>query len=224
MGTAHADKQYTLADLETLVAERSYEEAVAHLGDVAPSQRTPKWTEVAASATVGLLGTLSEEAKLPAIDAIDRTYPQLKKSAKYAQARAEHGVIGLASCYRSWRPSACSQLGTRLADERALTIEVARTAANHDAEVSVTLFKRVLDNTLCRDEALATATLRVISQSTPAADARAIVQACWDGVKAKLVDAFDHASKGSYLYKNTCDLLEAKGALSSLQLKRCRAK
>lgn len=224
MGTAHADRHYTLADLEVLVAERSYEEAVAHLGDVAPAQRTPRWTEVAASATAGLLGTLSEEAKLPAIDAIDRTYPQLKKVAKYAQARAAHGVIGLASCYRAWRPSACSQLGSRLADDRAVTIEVARTVANHDADLSVTLFKRVLDKTLCRDEALSTATLRVISQTAPAVDARAIVQTCWDDVKAKLVDAFDHAGKGSYLYKNTCDLLEAKGALSSLQLKRCRAK
>lgn len=225
--TAHADKQYTLADLETLVTDRSYEEAVAHLGDVAPSQRTPKWTEVAASATAGLLGTLPDEAKLGAIDAIDRTYPQLLKSATYARARARHGTVGLASCYyRTWRSAECSKLGLRFADggDRALTIDVARLTARRDATLSVTLWTRVLDKTTCRDDELQRATIAAISRTAPAPEARAIVQTCWEDVKGDLIEAFDRAGKGSDLYKNTCDLLGAKGALSSLQLKRCRAK
>lgn len=221
---ARADKPYTLADLETLVADRSYEEAVAHLGDVAPSQRTPKWTDVAASATAGLLGTLPDDAKLGAIDAIDRAYPVLRKTVTYARARAQHGVTGLASCYRASRD--CGKLGLKLAEggDRGLVIDVARVTAPRDPELSVTLWRRVLDKATCRDPALTQATIAAISNTTPATEARAIAQTCWDDVKGALVEAFDHAGKGGYLYKNTCDLLEAKGALSSLQRKRCRAK
>lgn len=221
---ARADTPYTLADLETLVAERSYAEAVAHLGDIAPSQRTPKWTEVAASATAGLLGTLPDDAKLGAIDAIDRAYPVLLKSATYGRARGQHGIAGLASCYRTQRD--CRTLGLRLADggDRGLVIEVARVTAPRDPELSVTLWKRVVDKAACREELLKQATVAAISNTTPATEAREIVQTCWEDVKGRLVEAFDRAGKGSYLYRNTCDLLEAKGALSSLQRTRCRAK
>lgn len=223
------DKRYTLADLEALVVGSSYHEAVAHLSDIAPAQRTPKWLEVGAAATAGLLGTLPDDAKLLAIDAIDRSYPQLVKTAKYARARAEHGVIGLASCYQS-RESECAQLGLRLADggDRALVLEVARITTVHgNAVEAVSLFKRALateTKKTCRDEQLRRATIAALSRTAPATDARAIVQTCWDDVKDAVVQAFDQAGKGSEVYKNTCDILEAKRALSSLQLKRCRTK
>jgi hypothetical protein len=225
--TADDKQRYTLGDLEVLVANRSYQEAITHLGDVAPAQRTAKWEEVGALAASGFVASLPDDTKLPAIDAIDRQYPQLAKSPKFARARAEHGVVGLESCYRGrYRVGDCTTLGVRLADgaDRTLVVDVARVVAKHDPVQAVSLFKRVLTKDTCRDEQLKRATVTALSQVAPATDARAIVQTCWSELREPVMQAFDQAGKSGNVYKNTCDLLEAKGVLSSLQLKRCRAK
>jgi len=44
---ADKDKKYTLADLKALVKDKAYKEAVVHLGDVAPSERTAEWQDIA---------------------------------------------------------------------------------------------------------------------------------------------------------------------------------
>jgi hypothetical protein len=221
------DKRYTLADLEALVSERAYQEAITHLADIAPAQRTAKWLEVAASAAAGLLATLDDTAKVFAVDAIDREYPQLAKSAKYAQARAEHGIVGLVACYRDRDFTECAKFGERLASgtDRKLVLEVARVTTKYgDAAVAAPLFKRVLDKSLCGDEQVRRAAIASIERIVPATDARAIIQTCWDGLKDAVVEAYDQAGKGSNVYKNTCDILEARKLLSPLQQKRCRAK
>jgi hypothetical protein len=224
---AHADDhKYTLADLKTLVGDNAYQEALQHVGDVPPAQRNADWIEVAATAAAGVLATLPADdgSTIVMIDMIDREYPQLMKSAKYTKPRAELGVDGLGGCFRM--RDDCMPVALRFAgSDRALALATAKNTVVHDAAGTVTLLKRVMDPKLCREEALQRAVLAGLDRkpdSAIATDARSMMMTCWDVVKESVAKAFDEASKGSDVHKNTCDVLKAKRMLSPLQVKRCK--
>ena len=51
---AHAeDKKYSLADLKSLVDEKHYLEAMAHMSDIAPSERKTEWKDLLGMAATG---------------------------------------------------------------------------------------------------------------------------------------------------------------------------
>jgi len=224
---AHADdaRRYTLADLETLVSQQAFDEALAHAGDVPPSQRTQRWTDVTAAAAAGMLASLTDDAALIfAIDAVDRQFPQLLRTTKYTKPRGELGLKGLAACWR--RSDECGKLALRFVEgDPKLAIDVARLAARNEDTIALSLFFRAFDTKLCTDDHLQRAMLAGLNrdrESTPAAEARSIMLRCWDAARPLVLKAFDDAGKHSYLHKNTCDVLTAKNLLSSLQAKRCK--
>jgi len=229
------DKKYALADLKTLVGEKAFQEAFVHLGDIAPSQRTADWIDLAATASAGVLATLPTDdgSTLVMIDGIDREYPQLLKAAKYTAVRAELGVKGLAGCFRATRRGDCLRLATRLVDgsaDRKLALDVAKLTVTHaNAADAVPMFARALDpkatKLVCGDDQLRRAVIGGLDRapaSTTATEAKSLMTTCWDTVKDAVAKAFDEASKGSDVHKNTCDTLKAKRMLSPLQAKRCK--
>ena len=230
---AHADdRKYTVADLKTLVGERAFQEAFTHLGDIAPTQRTAEWIDVAATAAVGVLQALptDDASAIAMIDAVDREYPQLLKATKYTKVRAELGVKGIAVCYQRMDTEECVRAATRFvaASDREVTIEVARTTTPHAAAAALAMFKQAFDPKdpkLCKDERLQRAMIAGLwtTEGKPTAtDARSLMTSCWDGVKDAIVKTFGEAGKNSDFHKNTCDVLKAKRLLSSLQAKRCK--
>ena len=222
---AHAETKYTLADLESLIATKSYKEAFVHLADIAPSQRTGRWLDVASAAATGVLGTVSAEdgATLAVIVDIDREYPQLLGSASYLKTRATLGLAGLAGCYRTLNDfEPCMQMGAKLVEgDRKLAIDAAGVTARWNAIEASTLFAR--DAKLaCKHEALPRAVVGALGYRDADA-AKTLMTTCWDAVKDEVVKAFDQAGKKSAFHANTCPTLAAKRLLSPLQTKRCRS-
>lgn len=221
------DKRYTIADLETLVADGAFKEALVHAADVAPAQRTGRWTDASASAATGVLASMpvDDGSAIVAIDTIDRELPQLLKSARYLKVRGELGVKSLAGCFQ--RSDDCGPLATRLVDgDRSLAVAVAKVTTAWNADTALALWRRALDAKPCKTDELKRAMVTGLGRapdSTPAGDARAIMTTCWDQMKDAVVKAFDDAGKGGYVYKNTCETLAAKRMLSSLQAKRCKS-
>jgi hypothetical protein len=224
---AHADdaRRYTLADLETLVSQQAFDEALAHAGDVPPSQRTQKWTDVTAAAAAGALASLPDDASvILAIDGVDRQFPQLLKTTRYTRPRGELGLKGLAACWR--RSDECGKLALRFVEgDPKLAIDVARLAARNDHTVALSLFFRAFDPKLCPDEQLQRAMIAGLNRdrdSTPATEARSIMLRCWHATRPLVLKAFEDAGKRSYMHRNTCDVLASKNELSPLQAKRCK--
>ena len=231
-GTAVAqDRRYTVADLEALVAQKSYREALAHAADVAPADRKAAWVDVTAAAAGALLTTVEPEAAILMIDELDREYPALLAAAKYTKPRNAQGPKGLAVCFqREGSVDACFVIAQRFVEhtkDAAVTLAVAKLAraSGHAAE-AVPLFERVIagSKTGCKD---ADAKLAVIAglglpgETATATTARALATTCYAEMKTELLAAFDQASDG-YVGKNTCELLSAKKAISGLQQQRCR--
>jgi len=224
---AHADDtRYTLADLESLVANKAFQEALVHASDIPPTQRTQKWIDVTATAAGGVIASLTTDdgATLIAITEIDRRYPQLLKSASYVKLRGELGIKGLAGCFDVSRD--CGELALKLVEGDArLAFDVAKVCVANDNVVAVALFARGFDTKLCKDEKLQRAMMAGLEfdrESKTAGEARTLMTKCWNAVETKIVDEFGSAGKGSRFHKNTCDVLAAKKLLSALQLKRCK--
>jgi hypothetical protein len=229
--TAHAHPKLTLADLKALIAQDADKEAFVHLGDVPPSERKADWTDVAATASAGVLATVNTDdgTTIALIDEIDRDYPQLVKAPKYAKARAFLGVKGLAGCFAQvYGGDTCTELAVRFvdhaSDDRVLALSVAKLVRQQGGSASaVPLFKRVLagkDKSACKDEDAKIAIVAGLDVAN-ATDAKALVATCWDSIKDDVVKAFDGAGNDGDLKHNTCEILMAKKLLSPLQIKVC---
>ncbi|HEU0034509.1 MAG TPA: hypothetical protein VFQ53_27990 [Kofleriaceae bacterium] len=233
-------KPYTLADLKTLVAQKSYKEAVDHLSDVAPSERTAEWNDIAAQAAAGYVGGLSNDdlvVKVVAIEQVDSDYPQILKNAKYTKVRADIGLKAYAACFeKSWWLDECLQHAVKFVEADAsngdLALKMAklvRKSAN--AYVAVPHFKRALAAgkanaaAICKDEDLKLAIvagLGLPSDYDNAKDSRAIASGpCWDALKKPIVDQFK-AEEGGYFKDNTCDMLKAKKVMTAEMSKQCK--
>ncbi len=235
------DTKYTVADLKALVADGSFREAFLHIGDVPPAQRKGDWIDVAANAAGGALGTLDTDdgSIAMAIDQIDKDFPQLRKSTKYAKPRAELGFKGLEGCFAqtdgywsSYGLENCVKLALRFVDnsggDRALALKVAKLARRSmNAQHSAVFFTRALapkDASACKDrdlELAMVAGLGLPPDHANAAAARELMTTCWATLKAPVVKAFDESSAG-YLGRNVCDQLVATKSISGLQLKQCQ--
>src|SRR5262249_43835166 len=145
-----AARPYTLPDLKSLVAKKSYGEAVQHLTDVAPADRGPDWLDVAASASAGWLATLPADTGAPPapIDSRHRDFPELVKVRRYAAVRRELGPRGVAGCLHARAVDACVALALRFVDraggDAALALRVAKLARTETTTGAIPLFRRAL--------------------------------------------------------------------------------
>jgi hypothetical protein len=242
VSTALADKKpYTLADLKTLVSQKSYKEAVAHLTDVGPSERNADWLGVAVDAAAGYIGGLSNDdlaAKILEIERIDSEVPQILTSTKYTKVRTEIGLKGFESCFgHSYAHSECFQHAIKFVDADAKNAELAlkmaklvrRNTTPHGGAAS--FWKRALDAagknaaSVCKDEDMK---LVVVSgfnipyRYEDSATVRAMVTgACWDTFKKVVVEELKENSEESYERINTCEILRTKKAMTSELEKLC---
>lgn len=234
--TVHADKAkpYTLEDLKTLVSQKAFEEAVGHLGDVPPSERKAEWLDVASTAAAGYVSSLSSDQVAYAIDAIDRSFPQVLKSDKYTKARVEHGLKGYAKCLAGG--DGCLEQAMKFIDndpgnsELALKMGKVVLRSFSSKYTAAPYFQRAAAGkgaaAACKDEDLKTSlvsALAVPKSYDAAAAGRAIADLCWTEQKKLVLDHFNEAAKdgNSYVRANTCEILKAKKALSPDQTRIC---
>lgn len=227
-------KPYALADLKALVAQKAYEEAVGHLGDVPPSERNAEWLDVAATAAGGLLTQLPTEQIVYAIDAIDRGFPQVLTSAKYTKVRAEQGLKGYGRYLDSAGADGLEQAMRFLGGDAANTDLALRMGkvvlrAFSSKYAAAPFFQRAVGGkapgAACKDEDLKTAlvaALGVPRAYDAAVAARAIADACWSEQKKTIVEQLDEAGRtNGYVRANTCEILKAKKALTADQTRIC---
>lgn len=226
-------KPYTLDDLKALVSQKSYEEAVSHLGDVAPSERKAEWLDVAATAAAGYVAGLTSDQVVYAIDAIDRAYPQVLKVEKYTRVRTEQGLKGYEKCLGGG--SECLEKAMKFVEADAANSELALKTGKvvmrsfSSKYTAAPFFKRAVSGkslAACKDEDLKTSMLSAFAAPKSydaAAAGREIAELCWSEHKKLVVDQFNEAVKSdsSYVRKNTCEILKSKKALSADQTRIC---
>jgi hypothetical protein len=231
--TAVADKEksYTLDDLKSLVAQKAYEEALMHLGDIAPSERKAEWQDIAATAGAGFLGGVPTEQIVYAIEAIEGRYPQVLKSDKYTKVRGEQGLKGFGECFgQRWGGSECLEKAHKFLDGEPANTDLALKMAKvvmrgfSSKYTAAPFFKRAVSGktpgAACKDEDLKTSlvsALAVPKSYDAAAAGRAIADLCWAEHKKTVVDQFNEAVKSdsSYIRINTCAILKDKKALTA---------
>jgi hypothetical protein len=245
---ASADS-YSLADLEALDKQESWQELLVHSGDVPPTQRNDKWTQMVERAALGTLSSHSGEADAAwtFADAAVHQYPQLKKSKKYMAARAQADLRGLEACLQKPGPVVN---GRRTPPDITSCIDRTVTSAEtdpSDAETSfamakmieravpsaaVRVYKRALSGRHTAKDCSAkelgrsvTDALMLAPEDTRVPDAQSIAfDVCWDGLQEAVIDRFIAESSSKNYRKNTCSyLLAKKDALSPLSRKQCES-
>ncbi|MBA2540722.1 MAG: hypothetical protein H0V17_13875 [Deltaproteobacteria bacterium] len=240
--SALADKKpYTLADLKTLVSQKSYKEATEHLTDVAPSERTAEWLAVAADAATGYIAGLNNDdlvKKILEIERVDSEFPMLLKSPKYSKARMEIGLKGFEACFNHpYLHKECFEHGIKFIDADApngdLALRMAKLVRRNTSPAAgaAGYFKRAIDaagknlDAVCRDEDLKLVVktgFNVPSHYEDAKTVRSIAGgACWSQLRKTVLDEYTVAGETSYERRNTCEVLKAQKALSAAQAKAC---
>jgi len=237
--TAEDKKPYTLADLKTLVSQNSFKEAVEHLNDVPPSERTAPWLEVATAAGTGYISGLSNDnlvTKVLTIEQLDADVPPLLKVAKYTKVRAEVGLKAYDACLQnSYWTDECLQHAIKFVEADGSNTDLALKMAklvrkNAKSWAALPFFKKALAGkpsaAACKDSDLAlavTSGLALPKDYDRAADARAIAPGpCWDHLKKPILEAFNEDSENGYVRQNSCDFLKAKKALGAEQARSCK--
>lgn len=252
---AHADdKSYSMADLKALVEQKSYAEAVAHLADVAPSERKDEWTTVALDAAGGLLASFTGDDTVAAVGAIaelDTRFPALMKNPTYAKQRSKVGLAAYKACFDGADTGYYGYYGH---ERRGTTLDDCFTSATKfvdatpdNAELALAMAK------LMRPAAFAYASAPMFKRAVSAAGKNAAAVCKDDDLELSIVAAlglpadyeqaiaarttaercFDALKKpmvaafeegGSYFHENACPLLLNKRALNAEQAKLCTAK
>jgi hypothetical protein len=227
---AHADKdkRYTVADLKQLVNGKSFQEALEHLDDISPADRTADWDDLGGRAAVGAIDHQREPlAKLQLMLAIEEKYPKIIKHATYNSLRTEVGPKGFAACFdASNEVSECKAFAEKFVDDDAangkLALAMAKVARRGMfAYGAIPLFTRAIAATkgtaICKDEDLklsVVASLGLPTDDAAQTQGRTIAGTCWTDLHAPIVDAFK-AEPSGYLKTNACALLKARKALTS---------
>ena len=228
--TAQADeKKYTMADLKSLVAAKSFKEAVQHLGDISPSERNADWLDVAATAGAGYIGGLSNDdlvVKVIAIEKLDGDFPQIIKSPKYTKVRGEIGLKAYEACFQnSYWIDECLQHALKFIDADTGNYDLALKMSklvrrNANAYGAIPFFKKALggknDAAVCKDDDMKLAVVAALGLPPDYDNQKAAREiaggACWGALQKPIVEAWG-AEESGYLHDNGCELLKAKKAV-----------
>lgn len=252
--TATADeKKYTMADLKALLSQKSYKEAVAHLGDIGPTERNADFQAVAGEAATGYLMGLSNDnygLKVGEIERLDGEFPMLLKQPKYIKARTEIGLTGFAKCFNEdsgywWRSNAsfevCRDHLVKFVDNDVMNPELTLKAAKlfrrevspHSAAAK--FFQKAITahgknaGAVCKDEDMKLVVVSGFNAPESYEQNKIlhdiVVNTCWNEFKSVVIEENKKASETSSEKRNTCAMLKAKSALSADQTRACeRAK
>jgi hypothetical protein len=223
LALADHDKKYTLADLKALVEQKSYQEAIEHLADVAPSERNADWQDVAGKAAVGLLdGAPDAITKLQYMIGIEQQYPAVMKSPKYVAARTEAAGPAFNACFDQGDFMTCKDYAKKFVDadptNGKLTLSVAKAVRHGMSSYSATpFFKKAIaankQSSICKDEDLEIAV--IASMGLPEKDelyndGRAILKdSCFAELKKPALEELAKEESG-YYHDNVCALMTEK--------------
>lgn len=234
--TARADdKKYTLADLKALIEQKSYQEAIEHLKDVAPTERKAEWIDIAGTAGAGLLtGAPDAETKLMFMISVEKDVPGILKSPKYLTARADAAGAAFNACFDRGDFQQCRDYALVFVDNdpknAKATLDVAKAVRRGMSHFgAVPFFKRALaagkPATVCADEDLALAVvsgLGLEKDDARLAESQAIATTCWKNVKDPVIkELLSDGNKKGRFHDNACALVKANKAATGDVATRC---
>lgn len=233
-GAGAAKPVYSMADLEALASQESWEELAERLGDIVPSARGAAWTALAERAGLAALDDTDADRGLERAQALLKRYPIIKKSNAFMRQRAEKGLAGFKRCFaRAYDGSSCLEgLRAFVADDSAnadLAWKAGKLARLRAGNASAVTFfaaaslSKAADER-CKDDDLRLAVLAGLSlprDSDGVIVERSLELAsgpCFESLKGALKDNF---SAGEYYQRNVCGLLISQKLVAGLQAKIC---
>jgi hypothetical protein len=234
---------YEMADLQALEKQGSWEELVAHLGDIPPSKRDAKWQGLAERGGAGWLGAIKVDEHhtreaMAVADRILELYPVLKQSKVFMAKRADVGLETFRWTYSDYRHSAgddgwidkmlefvktdtvtpdlAFRLG-KLIDKRLIPV------------CGYRLFKIALDKQgpqVCKDADFQRTVVGAFEHGSWVQEVTDIAKnKCWGDLKGPLVAALNQNTKdaGLSFRKSACPLLKEKNALGKAETQICES-
>ena len=223
LASADKDKKYTLDDLKALVQQKSFQEALDHLGDIAPSERKADWQDLAGQVGVGVVGNGKDAlTKLAVMIGVEQQYPVVLKHAKYMSLRTELGPKGFDACWADGDTQTCLDYATKFIDDDAgngkLALAIAKIGRrNMNAYSAIPLFKRALvankGTAVCKDDDFklaVTGALGLPPDFDNAVTGRELATTCWSDLRKGVMDELAKEDSGAYFKANTCQVAPAK--------------
>ena len=231
------DRKYSMADLEVLAEQKSYQELGAHLLDIAPAKRDKRWKQIVTQAALGLLSQQKSDrnpfAAMVFADGFSKQFPFLLKDKTFMKQRAEVGLAGFARCYKgSYSGAPCTDrfLPYVEADPKNVDLAVKAgqlVARNQFARAAIPFFAVAVR--AGKPKTCAVKRLRGALHSALAlpdnykkliAAAQFVAKKCFKTMRSELVKKYKSGNR--YVRDNLCALLKDKKALTKRQLAKSK--
>jgi hypothetical protein len=244
--TARA-KSYEMTDLEALEKQSSWQELLDHAQDIAPAQRSDRWSKLVEEAGTGVLVGLDTDkltfSGLATADDLTRRFPLLKKSKTFMAKRADVGLRAFTRCFDATGEDnadadACAQRLAGFADGDPDNADLSRRAIalieKHMHATTASAFpiyyrligakKGAKDCSNDGAKRAVVSALELDKSDARVAQAREVAsKLCWDQMQNELVDAIGKPHANPHYFENSCGFLVDKKALGNLQTNRCKA-
>lgn len=236
-GVAHAEPEaYTLQDLQALIKQQNWLEALQHLNDIKPSQRNQAWAQILETAAVGAVATMEESAGTMEAWGLAQSlmlqFPALKASKKFAKPRNRVGLGALRECFKSsYNVQYCLEETQKLVDtaseDAALAFEAAKIVRlGTTGGTAIIYFERAFKLPQLRDQCADGQVLIAVEQAAgwdgPRAKSfkKVVFDYCWPRLKDKALEVFAEGS--SSVHAQMCPELQAKKVLTPFQQALCK--
>ena len=226
---AHADKKYTIEDLEALVKSQSWDEAAQHLEDVPPAKREARWKAVVEKTAIGQLRALDlDKNPLEALvmaDAYTKRLNVLLQSRPFMQVRAELGLKGFERCFElQWSTEQCSDRLLPFVEADRTNLDLAIKAAQLQQKNAYSYWSAALwrvavergkaSKKVCTVYPMADAIIAAMglpADHKMVKPAQRVADLCFPYLKTRLQENVGFGEK--YAKENTCPLLKRKNAV-----------
>ncbi|MEO6952837.1 MAG: hypothetical protein ABI321_13615 [Polyangia bacterium] len=200
---------YEMKDLEALEKQESWQEALDHLGDIAPSKRDKTWDRIAEKSAIAIMGTmdsskdvsgrgynsrLAPPRALAFADDLAAKYPMFKKSKTFMAARADAALKGFKFTFNNsshstgndpWleQVKAFQQTDTTTPD---IPLRIGKMISGRlVAYMAIPFYKPALASNggLCKDADVKAAIVSSVVSNVWMDDGKAMAEKCWGDVK-----------------------------------------
>lgn len=203
---------YEMKDLEALEKQESWQEAIDHLGDIAPSKRDKSWERIAEKSAIAVMGAvdpskepqgrgygshLAPPRALAFADDFAAKYPAFKKSKAFMAARADAALKGFKYTFNAsshnasddpWleQVKAFQKTDTTSPD---VPLRIGKLISGRlVGYIAIPFYKPALASNagLCKDADVKAAIVSAVTGNVWMDDARPMADTCWGDVKGSL--------------------------------------
>lgn len=225
---------YTLADLQKLYKDKSYKEGLAHMKDIAPTNRDKQWTDLLQNLATGYLSSLkngkTNYKAMVFMDQILDDHPSLSNAKEFMRMRAELGLEIYQVCFQ-YNDFECYKefisFVRRDSSNFDIKYKIAKEVRKRMSDAkSIPFFAEALkgqNKEYCKDEDLKLALKAGLSKDTNTEEAKSAQEVAFGECFQELISSIKEAIKESDNAKKlACKTMIKKNALSGIAKKKCQ--